>query len=72
MATIKNRKRDPITPEKLKRQCPGGVATVRWEGNLRLVTSKRNPDEQWWVDYRGSPNDAAAIKGNEPLRLAAD
>ena len=67
MATIRNRKRTPITPEKLKGQCPGGVTTVKWEGLLRLVADKRNPDKQWWVDYRGSPNDAAAIKGGEPL-----
>ena len=73
MATIKNRKKQPITPEKLKGQCPAGVKEVKWDGLLRLVADKRNPDEQWWVDYRSSPNDAAAIKGSErSLRLAAN
>ena len=44
----------------------------RQEGLLRLVADKRNRDDQWWVDYRGVPNDAAAIKGGAPLRLLAN
>lgn len=65
MATIKNRKSRPITPSELRRVCPAGAETIRWEGTLRLAADKRNPDEQWWVDYRNFPDEARSIQGSD-------
>jgi hypothetical protein len=53
MPTIKNRKKNPLTPTEAKQMFPQGFWPVKVEGDLYLIESGNGI--QYWVDYKDEP-----------------
>ena len=50
MATIKNRKKEPLSSlEELLEKCPNGFYIRQPGSNPILIADARNPQEHWWV-----------------------
>ena len=50
MATIKNRKKEPLTLEKMKEMFKGGVEVEECRNGIARISLRRNKNEHWWVD----------------------
>ena len=59
MATMKNRKKSPLSFEELLEKCPDGIYVIEPGSNPILVADSRNPQEQWWVN---DPEKKIALK----------
>ena len=59
MATMKNRKKSPLSFEELLEKCPEGIYVIEPESNPILVADSRNPQERWWVN---DPEKKIALK----------
>ncbi len=66
MATIKNRKREPLSEEDVKKKFPHGIGIYQCDDGICLIFGRREGyhdakvmldhgaqnDEQWWADLR--------------------
>ena len=50
MATIRNRKKEPLTLEKMKEMFTGGVEVEECRNGIARISLQRNRDQHWWID----------------------
>lgn len=51
MATVKNKKREPLAEWEVRQKFPKGIWLRDCQSGICLVSADKVTEEQWWVDF---------------------